>query len=38
MQDIMILNRNSVYNVARLLTSMDLKIDKIHDQSISTTY
>jgi hypothetical protein len=38
MKDFLILHRNSVYNVTHLPTSMDLKIDKIQDQSVSTTY
>jgi hypothetical protein len=38
MWDLLILHRNSVYDVAHLSTSMDLKTDKIQDQSVSTTY
>ena len=42
MQDLSILHRNSICNVAYLPMSMDLpsvfKIDKIQDQSVSTTY
>ncbi len=38
MQDLLILHRNSVYNVVHLPTSIFLKIDKIQDQSVSTTY